>query len=104
MYNIGRIFNIIGLAFCAIMTIVMLICMIAGVDGAAATFVTFITYTVIYIVTYILATKARRSIDNGVVDKTPHIIMIVVGAVSQDVFYLLGGIFGLIAESQEGKE
>ena len=107
MYKIGRIFNLIGIILFAILTAVAVILLIVaaasgeGVGGAVGYLIWMIIYLVIYIVVYKLAGNALNSIGDGKDNKKPHIIMIVVGAISQDVFYLLGGIFGLIAESQE---
>ena len=111
MYHIGRIFNFIGIFVSALLVVIGLIIGIAGSvagEGWAASgwslFSTFLFwYLPVYIVMYILSGKALNSINDGANNKTPHIIMIVCGALSQDIFYLLGGIFGLIAESQENK-
>ena len=55
---------------------------------------------VISIVILILAIKAKKAISQNKKGITPHIVMIVVG-VFGDIFYLLGGIFGLVATTQQ---
>lgn len=56
---------------------------------------------VLSIAVFCLALWASKSISNGKRECAPHIVMIVVGVLSTYIFYLLGGIFGLISESKE---
>ena len=53
------------------------------------------------IAVFCLALWACKSISNGKRERAPHIVMIVVGVLSTDIFYLLGGIFGLVSENKE---
>ena len=111
MYTIGRIFNIVELVCCALMIIagVILTALSAGgtIDEAQVEalgsgiglLVAGVVSFIIVLVVYFLATKAQKTIGNGTTEKGPHIMMIVVGAISGDLFYLLGGIFGIIAEN-----
>ena len=110
MYHIGRIFNFIGIFVCALLVVIGLILMIVGavadnaqtLSSGMSMFFTFLFwYLPVYIAMYIVAGKALNAINDGKNNKTPHIVMIVCGALSQDIFYLLGGIFGLVAEAQE---
>ena len=55
--------------------------------------VLFVVYTVICA----LAGHARKALNNNKTENAPHIIMIIVG-IFGDIFYLLGGIFGLVGE------
>ena len=104
MYILGTIFAIFGL--------IAGICMLGG--GLIAYFVsedmetktagmTIIIagaiVTFIYLLTTILGTKGRKAIGNNRTDLAPHILSIVLGVCSCDTFFLLGGIFGIIAES-----
>ncbi len=116
MYVIGRVFNIIALVCAVIGIVIGAIAMsmpakiadqsngaieaaqahavgLGIVIGAAISFV-------VYLVLILLATKASKSLDNGKKDTAPHVLMIIVG-IFGDIFYLLGGIFGLIAEDEE---
>ena len=52
------------------------------------------------IATLVFANYATKSLENGRVENAPHIIMIVVG-VFGNIFYIIGGIFGLVAENTE---
>ena len=62
--------------------------------------VTGAVFLLIVVVVMVLAYKAQRALNNGLKEEWPHILMIIVG-VFGDLFYLLGGVFGLVAESQE---
>lgn len=107
MYLIGRIFNIIELV-CGIIFIVFGVLNMVGVIGAedktaqAALGITYlvigIIITVIALIVLGLSKKASKALNNNIVENKPHIIMIVIGVLSENVFYILGGIFGLIAE------
>lgn len=59
---------------------------------------------VIYIVAVCLGAWANKSVGNEKREIAPHIVMIVVGVISTDIFYLLGGVFGLISENGAKKE
>ena len=47
-----------------------------------------------------LASRATKSLENNVTENTPHVVMIVVGFFGV-VFYMIGGIIGIIAENSE---
>ena len=55
---------------------------------------------VICFVVLIIASIAKKKLDNEKKDLLPHIVMIVIG-VFGDIFYLLGGVFGIVAETSE---
>lgn len=106
MYRIGRLFNFIFLGLGALLFVLGLIIIIAADDAEGkATGTSCLSIGVFYLVTAIIALilsgKALRAIGDGKENRKPHIIMIVIGAISSDIFYLLGGIFGIIAESQD---
>ena len=56
---------------------------------------------IIEIVVLVFASKAIKAVGDGAKSNAPHIIMIVIGVIGSDIFYLLGGIFGLVSESQD---
>ena len=58
-----------------------------------------IVFLIVAIVILVLASIAQSKLDNNKKDNAPHIVMIVIG-VFGDIFYLLGGVFGLVAEEQ----
>ena len=61
-----------------------------------------IVFLIVAIVILVLASIAQSKLDNNKKDNAPHIVMIVIG-VFGSLFYLLGGVFGLVAESDEGQ-
>ena len=113
MYKIGRIFSFILVGLYALLAILNTIWLIVHiVDGASAAGITSdvlgIVFALIWIaltiVCIVLATKAIKDMQEDAKNNQPHIIMIVFGAICGDVFYVLGGIFGLIANNQEKNE
>ena len=113
MYTIGRVFNIIGIVFFILFAILMACAAFNDEflievakemqkplqetkDLCVACFVLFLIEAIIHVATIIIATIASKSIKREDGRLAPHITMIVVGAVSWDVFYLLGGIFGTL--------
>ena len=112
MYNIGRIFTIIEIVLGPIFFFLGLIFVIVGglVEEAAALAGpggSLIGYGIWFIVGGILCLifvgKAKRELkDEGNKNPTPFILTIVFGAIAGNVFYVLAGIFGLIADGQQG--
>ena len=116
MYTIGKIFSIIEICLTVLGIISGILIAIYSNDIAAradvsrtseeiyrigiAFMVAMIISFLIVTVVLCIASYARRSIDNGRVDALPHIIMIVIG-IFGDIFYLLGGVFGIISENDE---
>lgn len=122
MYTIGRVFNI----FAIVIAIVILAVGIAftvspdlqqryvesseepvTLEMAKAAGVALIISGAVMLVVYgivcALAGHARKALNNGRKDNAPHIMMIIVG-IFGDIFYLLGGIFGLVSESEEERD
>lgn len=116
LYLIGNIINAIGIV---LMVILGVIC-IAGagtfteVPEAYATYtleeyqalvkgcgVFLLVYAIICLIIYILASKARKAVNNDVKELKPHIIMIVIGVIGSNLFYLIGGILGIVAETSD---
>ncbi|MBR4800246.1 MAG: hypothetical protein IK048_01020 [Clostridia bacterium] len=124
MYTIGRVFNIIELVGFAILIILGILFMTvpslqsayaeeaaeAGLEvdiaAKAAGLTMIITGVILFLVLLVvclLAGHASKALNNGRKDNVPHILMIIVG-IFGDIFYLLGGIFGIVAENEEAKE
>ena len=109
MYEIARIFTFVLLGLVALLITLETIFMIVDIvkDNPFAGHITKIVgYSVWFVficVMIILASKAIKDIVKNEKENSPHIIMIVAGAISGNVFYLLGGIFGLIAIGQENE-
>jgi len=117
MNKIGRIFNIVELVLTAILVvlgaILLPIAIIAaaadkeaavGVAGAVGYLVWGLVLLALSIVTLVLAKKANAALANGRTDNGPHILLIVGGAISGNVFYVLAGIFGLVGEHTGNNE
>ena len=121
LYIVGRIFNIVSMIFLFLLGVLGVIFLVLKADIAAqaaadniAAFndekkveifgvfvlVTAIVYLIVQLVVYILATRANKKLNEGSKDATPHIIMLIIG-IFGDIFYFLGGFFGLIAVNQD---
>ena len=119
MYKIGRIINIIVIPLSAFLLVLGIILAAAGTVGAgsanteeqqaaiamAASGGSLIGYGIVLLVTSILSlvicTKKKTEIDNGSNEIAPRVFLIVFGAIAENVFYVLAGIFSLVARSQE---
>ena len=110
MFNIGNIFNIIDLALGALLILIGIICIIAGaatdhpeVTSAGGRCLGWGIYLLVAaILCFVFVGKAKKELaDENNNHNGPFIVTIVFGAISSNVFYVLAGIFGLIAESQE---
>ena len=112
MYKIGRIFNFILFGIYGIWAIFAIVAIATGAAAQSPEAVAAGVYSLVWailflaatLVALILAKKALNALEDGRNNKKEHIIMIVVGAISNDIFYLLGGIFGLIAEGQKANQ
>ena len=114
MYNIGRIFTIVELVLGPILFLIGLICVIVGyvVDPQDAPLISsggsLIGWGIYFIVVSILALvfvgKAKRELaDEQTKNPSPFIVTIVFGAIASNPFYVIAGIFGLVAENQQGQ-
>ena len=110
MYNIGGIINVVYLGLGALLFVLGLILAIVGVASedpsiasAGGTALGWgIYFLVSAILCFIFVGKAKKELADGNSQNfTPFIITIVFGAISSNPFYVLAGIFGIIAESQE---
>ena len=111
MYRIGNIFNIcwfaLGLLLVLIGTIMLIVDLVGGynVANAVSTILTGSIFAVGAVLAWIFVGKAQKELaDENHKDNKPFIITIVFGAIAENIFYVLAGIFGLIAEGQQGKE
>lgn len=118
LYSIGNIFNLIAI----IMLIVLGLLTILGAnviedvpDGydmsleeyrstAIILGVIMLIIDALYIAVYIFAIKAKKTVDNNLQESKPHIIMIILALLGQNLFYLIGGILGLADNSNDIKE
>ena len=125
MFKIGNIFTIIYLVLGAILFLIGLISSIvsgvalaaaSGDEAATAAAAAALTsaigliflglyFFVTSLICLILVRKALRELaDESKANRKPFIVTIVVGAIASNYFYVLAGIFGLIAEGQQGQK
>lgn len=99
MYSIANIFNWISL-ICAVLGIVLSI--LGGLnvipDAAAAGlgWGTLVYFIIMLIAAIIIIAMVRRAKAKGT-SKAWDVLFIILGALSSNIFYILGGIFGLFA-------
>ena len=124
MFRIGNIFTILYLILGALLAVIgTIVCAVGGAamvvaqgdgqaEAAAAALLGSgggcigwgIYFLVTSIVCLILVKKAQRELaDESTQNRKPFIVSIVCGAIASNVFYVLAGIFGLIAEGQQGQ-
>ena len=118
MFKIGKIINIILIPVAALLLIVGVVFSVVSALAAeagtasqediilvASASGTLIGYGVVLLVTSILSlvicTKKKAEIDGGSNEVAPRVFIIVFGAIAENVFYVLAGIFSLVARSQE---
>lgn len=114
MYLIGRIFNVIEIVLCVIFIIVGALLAakvfpteseeeaVALMASGITLIVFFAIILILSVVVLIMLNKAYKGLDT--VEKKPHIVMIVLGAISTNAFLILGGIFALVASSQANNQ
>ena len=119
LYTVGKVFNVIEIVMTSLTLVLGILITLFGesivenvrmVTDSLNGIITVGTGTgfiiggtialIVSIVTLVLANNATKSLQNGQKDNAPHIVMIIIG-VFGDIFYLLGGIFGLVAENSE---
>ena len=115
LYIVGRVFNVVTMIF-ALVGIILGAIFIALKDQIAEAcadleyfntakeievigivfLVSSIIGLLVYVVIFILATNASKKLKEGSTEVAPHVLMLIVGLFG-DIFYLLGGIFGIVA-------
>lgn len=109
MYRIGRVFSFVLLGISAVLAVVHLILMIVFIadetrgnwGSELGSLISTILWLGFIVIVICLANNEISKTETEKENQAPHITMIVFGALSGDIFYLLGGIFGLVAISQE---
>lgn len=117
MYTIGKVFSIIEIVISAILLLAGILCRVFAeeiyneqkgrsftledVKALSITLIVFASISLIIVfIVLILANNAQKKLKNNKKDLAPHVIMIVIG-VFGDIFYLLGGVFGIVAENED---
>ncbi len=114
LYKVGNIINLIAIILGVILAILCFVCY-GGIDNQTAiemgktlteaqtTFmaagIAFVIFIIIWIVVYVLAKRAIKALNDSSNSIAPHVLMIIIGVLGSSIFYLLGGIFGVIAEN-----
>ena len=112
MYRFGHIFNTIQLALGPVLFIIGLVLAIVGgvqdpvkqalVDAGWHLIRIGVYFVVAAILCIIFVGKALKELTNrDSKDPTPFILTIVFGAIANNPFYVLAGVFGLIADGQD---
>ena len=113
MYRIGNIVNIFYLGLGALLMLIGIICVIVGfvsndtiaISSGSSCLGTGIWMLVSAILCFVFVGKAQRELtDESTSNVTPFVVTIVFGAISANPLYVLAGIFGLIADKQQGQE
>ena len=115
MYTIGKVFSVIEIVLSSMLLLAGILCRVfaeeiyreqsgrsftlADVKAVSVGLIIAASISlVIVFVVLMLANNAKAKLKNNKKDLAPHIIMIVIG-VFGDIFYLLGGVFGIVAET-----
>ena len=115
-YIIGNVINIVRIVFCGVAFGIGL-ALIAGVGADWNTEYPEIVLKIfgflfvfagvlesaLVIAALIVLGNARKKIDDGSPEIAPHVLAIVFGALTNSLFYVLSGIFGLIARGKDIK-
>ena len=111
MYVIGKIVNIFSIIFCPIMFIIGALLGFSqdspnegnlelATIGSCMLFIS-IPLLIFSIVSLVVCRNRKRLIDQGIKSVSPMVVLIVFGAILNNIFYLLSGIFSLVARNQE---
>ncbi len=114
MYKIAKIFNIIAIPASALILIIGIAVTattpvsnnmtpeeLATLASATTCIMWGIYLLITSILSIIICPKKQKEIENGSNEITPRVFLIVFGAISDNIFYILSGIFSLVARSQE---
>ena len=113
MYKIGRIINIVLIPLSALILVIGIILFaitnklnstseeLATIATATSSIFWGIFLLITSILSIIICPKKQQEIENGSNEITPRVFLIVFGAISDNIFYILSGIFSLVARSQE---
>lgn len=114
MYKIGKIINIIMIPVSVLLLVIGAV-LIATTPvstemtpeetqkiASASTCIGYgIYFLIVSVLSIIICPKKHKEIANGNMEIAPRVFLIVFGAIADNIFYVLAGIFGLVARSQE---
>ena len=111
MYRFGNLVNFIFIGVAGLIILISVICLIVGLVGGDSALTSNsvsslfggIYWTVACVLAFIFVGKAQKELaDESTSKPAPYIVTIVFGAITGNPLYVLAGIFGLIAEGQQG--
>lgn len=110
MFRVGRIYNILMFVLADLLFLIGVISILTGIAsdtteaivGSSSYLIFFAIYLIVLsVVSLNVVGKKQRQINLGARSNSPFITIIIIGALASNPFYVLCGIFGLIAFSQE---
>ena len=126
MYKIGKVFAIVAVVLCAIFVVIGVGFAIAGSIGIASTepetdspwfalSIGSLAYSAVFIITgsillilnilaLIFCSRSNAEIEEGSYEVKPRVLLIVFGALTDSPFFILSGIFSLIARKQDPRK
>ena len=120
IYTIGFIFNIVGLIFIALFIASLavslssneIIAKLVEQLGRGELFIrNWITLSIIVlavvfaidVAALVLILRARKDLNEGTGKVGTHLVLLLIGVFGFNLFYLLGGIFGIVASNQDSQ-
>ena len=120
-YTVGFVFNVIGLIFSVLFVIALALSMnnpeilqkIAQESGRGVEFVKQTLSLMIIVFSasiffdtliLVLTIIANKSLKEGNGKMSTHIILLIAGFLGVNLFYLLGGVFGVVAANEDTQE
>ena len=108
MYAFGKVFSLILLAIALTLIAVFSTLMtIKLINGEGLHYLSEVirgsVWLVFILVAIFMTPNTLKAIEENERDNTSHIVMIVFGALSSNIFFVLGGIFGIIAVAQTNR-
>ena len=108
MYAFGKVFSLILLAIALTLIAVFSTLMtIKLINGEGLHYLSEVirgsVWLVFILIAIFMTPNTLKAIEENERDNASHIVMIVFGALSSNIFFVLGGIFGIIAIAQANR-
>ena len=115
LYTVGKVFNVIEIVGLAIITALGILVMAFPEWAFVSNMLSSMNFMrgsgmglilsgaiglIISSIVLYFANRATKSLENNVTENSPHVIMIIIGVFGV-IFYLIGGILGVVAENTE---
>lgn len=119
-YTLGLVFNILGMVLYTVLFALLLAAngnqeLINKVATETTTAVELVKQVLVVliivnavmlfvnIVVCVLTFVARKSLNKGTGRVSPHLVLMLLGIFDMNLFYLLGGIFGMVSASKDNE-